>query len=329
MGHTSRMHVWRRPWIPGLLLLAGLAACGESENDMVGPPADDPPGLDEEGTWQTRAGLPDALVGTAATYWNGFVYAVGGYAGTEEGDATPHVLRIQAATLDVERLADFPTTIAEAALAVYRDTLFLLGGNEGDHLDIVPSSTIYSYDESTDAWTPWGNLPDARYQLTAHAAGDKLYVIGGRALFEPPGDSIVVVDGGAVAYGEPPNRDLVNPVVGGVISDTIFAMGSLFQSTMVRYDADAEAWADGLGSPFEGQATGGVFLGRFHGFGNRQTPEHLIWDSAELRWRSATPPPAPVSRAAVVEADGRLLLIGGSDRQRVNTNRIQAYDPPS
>ncbi|MEM7417151.1 MAG: hypothetical protein AAF389_16715 [Gemmatimonadota bacterium] len=306
-----------------------LASCGESSPDPIGPPSDDTPLFGEEGSWSTRGGLPDPLVGVAAAVWNDHIYAIGGYADDTDGDPTAHVLRIDPNTLDVERLADFPTGVAEAAAVVYRDTLLVIGGNNGDRIGIAPTAGVFAYDADSDSWISRSTIPDPRFQHTAHNVGGVVYVVAGRAFFGAPGDSIIVLGDGPAVYGEPPNRTLTNPVVGGVIGDTIFAMSSLFQSTVVRYDAESNTWADGLGSPFEGTATGGAVAGRFHGFGNGQTADHRIWDPSTSAWLTAPPPPSPVSRAAVVGVGSRLFLIGGHDRQSNGINRIQAYDPPN
>lgn len=329
MATKSRGRTLPRGVVAGVATALLLASCAESEPGLIDPPTDETVSFDEEGSWTTRAGLPEPLVGVTAAVWRGQVYAIGGYADEADGDATSHVLRIDPDDLDVERLPDFPHPVAEAAAVVYKDTLMVIGGNEGNSLDVVPSSAVWAFDETTEDWIDRGTILDRRFMHTAHVVDDRLYVIGGYGLTVPIIDSIIVIRDDATSYGPPPNRALTNPVVGGVIGDTIFAMGSLFQSTMVRYDAGVDAWAEGLGAPFEGTATGGAASGRFHAFGNGQTPQHRILDPGANAWVTAPPPPAPVSRAAVVGVGTRVILIGGHDRQRVGIRRLQAYDPPN
>lgn len=128
-----------------------------------------------------------------------------------------------------------------------------------------------------------------------------------------------------MAYGAPPNRDFSNPVVGSVVGDTMLAMSSLFSQRV--FQLTGSGFIDPFGSPFEGTATAGALSGRLHAFDLRPFAEHRIFFRETGQWRTAPPPPVAVERAAVVEAEGSLFLIGGADDQGNATNRVQMFRP--
>ena len=312
------------------VMLIGVAAgCGEE----VSPTAqdDDPPPpeptFDVDGSWNARGGLEEPLTGVSAAVWRDHLYVVGGYADAQSGSATRHVVRFDIASGERTVLADYPHEVAEGALVVYRDTLLMMGGNGGSESSLAVTDAIRWYDEANDDWKGWGLLPERRFRLTAYVIGDELIVIGGRNLFGPPGDSIVIFDGRASHYGPPPNRQYSEPMTGGVIQDTVFVMTSSFSSRVLRYDAEGGDWADGFGHPLSATATGGVLNGRLHAFSSGHGAAHRVWDPEATAWLTAPLPSTPVERAAAVAIGGQLWLIGGHDRDREATNRMQIFTP--
>lgn len=311
--------------LAGAVSALAAAGCGDDPNPMFVPPEEET--FDAAGSWTARGVLPEPLVGSAAAVWNGMIYVAGGYAGSASGPGTRYFVRFDPVTLDAERLADLPAATAEAAMVVYRDTLLVIGGNSGDAAAPGASNSIRWYDPAGDAWNVWASMPDARYQHTAQVVGDAIYVVGGRALTRPPGDSTVVVTGRDAAYADPPNRSFTNPVVGGLIGDTVLALSSLFEARVLRYVAGGDGWIDPIGSPLSSEATGGVLGGRWHAFAVLPQVRHVIFSPNDGAWLSAPPPPEPVTRAATLETGGRLFLIGGADAQRDGIARAQVYTP--
>ena len=311
----------------GVALL--VAACGDGtvEPGPINDEEEPPPTFDIEGSWSARGGLPEPLTGVSAAGWLGGLYVVGGYADAQSGTATRHVLRFDLATGRRTVLNDYPEEVAEGALVTYRDTLLMIGGNGGSESSLAVRDAMRWYDEANDSWEAWGLLPERRFRHTAHVVGDELLVIGGRNLFQPPGDSIVVFDGRTSRYGPPPNRAYTEPMNGGVIGDTVFIMTSAFDSRVLQYDAQGEAWADGFGHPLAGAATGGVLNGRLHAFSFGRTAAHRVWDPSATAWLTAPMPSTPVELAATVAIDGSLWLIGGHDRERIASDRMQIFTP--
>ncbi|NNF29156.1 MAG: hypothetical protein HKN73_18165 [Gemmatimonadetes bacterium] len=301
-----------------------LVSCGE-EAVFEPLPGDDQESFQVEGEWTGRAVLPEPLVAPAAAVHDGWIYVVGGYADTGAGTATRHVLRFDPETLDVENLSDFGDRIAKAAMAVYRDTLVVIGGNSGHRSDVAIRGSVLWYDPDTDSWDGWASLPDARFRLGAAVVDDALYVVGGENLTRPPGDSVVVIRGRDVSYGPPPNREFFNPVAASSVGDTLVMVTSLNSSRVLRLvDGD---WIEPLGAPTDGSATAGVLEGRIHAFDIRPQPEHRVLFLETGEWRTAPPPPVPVDQAAVVEYGGSLYVIGGADDQDVGTRRVQVFTP--
>ena len=72
------------------------------------------------------------------------------------------------------------------AMAVYRDTLLILGGQRSPS-GLAPTADILAYDPETDSWSEWGSLPVAVWDLYAFGVGDELVVLDGNAFVSPPG----------------------------------------------------------------------------------------------------------------------------------------------
>lgn len=68
-----------------------------------------------------------------------------------------------------------------AAVGVYNDKLYVVGGSVGGHgASAVRLTQFDEYDPLTDTWTPLPDAPRARDHVQAAVVGDKLYVVGGR-----------------------------------------------------------------------------------------------------------------------------------------------------
>jgi hypothetical protein len=229
-----------------------------------GPAAVIPPGL--------------AILGDSPTPPKGFTYT--GYSVISQGGQTGWTLK-----------APMPTARINAAAAVVKGTLFVIGGTK----DQTPAglATVEAYDIATDTWTTKAPMPTGRYGAGVGVINGLIYVVGGSQkedsftgafeAYDPATDKWVA----KTAIPTPKKG-----VVTAVVQNTLYVMGD-FTSFATATAASA--------------------------------PGVEAYDPATDRWTQKASLPTPRSSFAVGVVHNLIFAIGGTADGLVTTN--EAYDP--
>jgi len=121
--------------------------------------------------WTTKANIPTARTGLAATAVNGKIYAIGG---KNLGSIYSIVEEYNPSTNTWTTKANMPTARTELAAVVVNNKIYAIGGWWPSALN-----TVEEYDPSTNTWTTKASMPTARTGLAAAAVNGKIYAIGG------------------------------------------------------------------------------------------------------------------------------------------------------
>lgn len=247
--------------------------------------------------WSVFARADVARFEAANAVVGGSLYVIGGWyrAGPK---ATPRVDALDLATGKWTRMHDMPSVLTHANAVVVRDTVWLVGGFEGD--DPGPARAgVWRYAPATDSWTPGPPLPSPRGGGALAALGDTLHYMGGwlpdRSTDSPNHWTLVIGDSRwrPAAPLPLPRGHLVAIPFGG----RIYAIGGV-----LAHDP----------SPID--------VGEVHRY-----------DPATDRWDTLASAPFAVSHVegATVVLDGRIIVIGGRARPqgREDLDEMLAFDP--
>jgi N-acetylneuraminic acid mutarotase len=124
------------------------------------------------GPWTDVADYPTGVMDPAVASYDGKVYAVGGYDGTDELQGANV---FDPATNTWSAIAALPEPLQAASAGFLGDTLYVMGGwNE-----FGPSAHAYAYDLATDTWSRVADLPSAVAAAGTAVIDGKLYMVGG------------------------------------------------------------------------------------------------------------------------------------------------------
>jgi len=140
------------------------------------------------GRWKVLADVPEPRFGGAAAVVNGKLHIFGGV------NMNPHtpdgVIRARAVNLHhvydpaADRwstAAPMPDSKGWPAIAVYRDKIYLFGG-DNKSIDASMTDTAWVYDPTTDTYSQIAALPHPRCYSYAATVGDYIYIFGARTL---------------------------------------------------------------------------------------------------------------------------------------------------
>lgn len=139
--------------------------------------------------WNKSTPFPEATSGYAAGVVQGELVLAGG----TYWEGTPHhwnhkiftatTYSFHPLTAKWDKLPDEPVTLGYAASTVVNDTLFVLGGYNGQHV----SREILTFSKKGNhaVWKEYGKLPVDRVFAQAVTIGNSIYLVGGTTDFEP------------------------------------------------------------------------------------------------------------------------------------------------
>ena len=131
----------------------------------------------QNGTWITRATLPNMLTEHTSTALNGKVYLIGGL---ETGAVTVDKVQVYDPATDFWTLAaPLPQPRHHAGVAVANGRIYVLGGYTGN--PFAPTNTVYEYDPQVNTWATKTPMPTTRGSAIAATVNGQIYVIGGAA----------------------------------------------------------------------------------------------------------------------------------------------------
>ena len=133
-----------------------------------------------ENIWYSIASLPIARTGLSVTYYNGYVYAIGGNPGSisaTSGSANTNY-RYDPITNSWTSLVVLPSTLTFGTCEAYNGSIYFLGGRSG--AISTASRVTYCYDITSNSWSTKTQMTSVRY-LHASTVVSEGYidVIGG------------------------------------------------------------------------------------------------------------------------------------------------------
>ena len=251
----------------------------------------------EPSEWSVFARADLARFEPARAIVGGSLYIIGGWyaAGPK---ATPRVDALDLKTGTWTRKHDMPILLTHANAVVVRDTVWLVGGFEGDHPGPA-TARVWRYVPATDGWIPGPPLPAPRGGGTLAALGDTLHFLGGW-LPDRTTDS--------------PDHWML------VIGDSVWRRAAPLPLPRGHLTAVS----------FEGRiyAIGGVLA---HDPRPIDVGEVHRYDPAKDRWDTLTSAPFAVSHVegASFVLNGRIVVVGGRARPqgREDLDDMLAFDP--
>jgi hypothetical protein len=229
------------------------------------------------GRWRFEPPAPKAPVEGSATAVGPRVYTLG-------GSAPGNLHRVLAYDTRSHRWSQptkLPTGLNHSPATTYRGDIYLPGGYiEGAEA----TSNFWQYDPGANRWTRLAPMHRPRGAAAAAVIGDKLYV----------------ADGAPQTYG------IGNP--------------SGPYDSLEIYDFKTQSWSSGPDAPFALHHSAAAALGgKFYMAGGRPDPEEssnkfFRYDPRAERWeRLPNLPTGPISSVGMVEAAGKVVVIGGDD----------------
>ena len=310
----------RQVLLAGLLALAGLNGCSNSQPvaaqpapeqpasgpvvEPPAPPATGPapafPGLDL--TWTESVPSPVALYESQGLAANGRLYVFGGYH-NKQIQASADSFAFDPATGRWFSLAPLPERVTHAGQALYKNKVYLAGGFVGDHPG-PPTDHVWVYDLVADTWSPGPALPEP---------------IGGGALVELAGRLHFfggTVREGAVYLRDSPRHWLLD-LRSGSWTWTDAAPATERRNHIAGVALDGSVYAVG------GQRLGDEEAGN-------QRFVHA-YNPVLNGWRRVADLPRPLGHisAATFAHGGRIVVVMGVTAGRAKTSDVVAYDPAS
>ncbi|MBM3727122.1 MAG: hypothetical protein FJW40_17080 [Acidobacteria bacterium] len=150
--------------------------------------------------WRTRAPMPTARGGGAASVWNGKIYVAGGRPprGADFAVYDP-------ATNTWRTLPDLPTQRNHLGAATIAGKIYVIGGRFEAGFQSPQSDRIEIFDPATNSWTARAPMPHPRGGINVAEAFGCLHVFGGEGDDDSP-------------TGVHPDHDIYNPVTDRWIS---------------------------------------------------------------------------------------------------------------
>jgi N-acetylneuraminic acid mutarotase len=167
--------------VVGCLLVAGCPS-----QTRMGPAVSDQ--QIRHGTWNVRADIPEPRFGGAAAVVGHKLHVFGGVnmnPHTPEGQDKARAVDLHhiydPATDTWSKGAPMPDKKGWPAIAVYRDQIYLFGG-DNQAIDRSMTTVSWVYDPKTDTYRDIAPLPHPRSYCYAVTVGDYIYIFGARTL---------------------------------------------------------------------------------------------------------------------------------------------------
>ena len=239
------------------------------------------------------------------------IYVLGGRNGG--GPLTPQVEMYDPRTDAWLHVADMPSPRSIFAAAVWKDQIYVFGGNGRPLADL--EAVVERYDPSTGGWMRLSDMPVRRSGHAAETIGDAIYIVGdGERVdrYDPTTDTWARV------------RDMPAAFSSGtaVVDGRLYAFGDFLDHNRVyEYDPVADRWREGSPMPTPRVAPYAVavgaeiyVIGGSRGLGaaleiTRRTVE--IHDPETDAWRAGPSTAVPHDQGTSAVVNGVIYVIGG------------------
>jgi len=275
------------------------------------------------GAWSTAAPIPEKIQEEHGALLDGKIYIAGGFDSTDT--QTNRAYRYDPSHDTWERIADLPASRHHMPLVVLNDTLYAVGGLQGDTaFDAV--ATMWMYRVDRNRWEERAPLPKPRGASAAGIVDGKIVVVGGFGTKYKLLDSITVYDPTTNHWtNRAPIPTVRDHLTAEVVHGVLYAIGgrpldpAKNYDVVEAYDLATNQWTKKANMPSKRGGLGSaVIAGTIHTFGgetrNSVFANHEVYDPAHDTWSVAELMPTARHGLAVVAVDDRIYVIGGGPK---------------
>lgn len=232
-------------------------------------------------------------------------------------------------------IADYPTTIMDAAVASHDGKVYVAGGYDGT----FKTQAAHVFDPATNSWNPIAALPQRLQASSAAFVGDTLYVVGGWDDFSNPSTHAYAYDPKADSWTRVADVPAGVAAAGtAVVSGRLYVIGGCTAAcgntsdAVYSYDPGNNSWSRQPDYPTQAAfiACGGVTATVVCAGGTGASSSTYAYTPGNRGWIQKADMPDDAWGAATATANGRLEVMGGAiDNGAAVTNQAFAYDPVS
>lgn len=275
------------------------------------------------GVWSTAAPIPERLQEHHGAVLQGQIYIAGGFDSTDSPTAVAY--RYDPRSNAWSRIANLPEDRHHMPLVVVNDTLYAIGGLEGQKF--VPKTNLWIYRPERNVWEDRAALPAPRGASAAGVVSGKIVVVGGFGDARRLLDSIVVYDPGTNRWTtRAPIPTVRDHLTAEVVDRIVFAIGGRPLDpgknfdVVEAYDLATDRWTTKAPMPSRrGGLASAVLGGQIHTFGGERRDgvfaNHEVYDPAHNTWTVAEPLPTARHGFAAVTLGDRIDTIGGGPKK--------------
>lgn len=278
----------------------------------------------DEGSWKTKAQMPQQSEGYQAGVVNGKIYVI--------GSSTNYLYSPE--LNGWFKKTPMPTPRSDFALAVYQNKIYTIGGSLGwtQETGSIYSSVIEIYDTGTDTWETKDPMPTIRVFLGrgANVIQGKIHLIVNDThdIYDIATDSWTT--GKAMPFPYAPNL-----VSSTVLDDKIYILGT---NVTQIYDPKSDSWTLGAASPIRVSTpgvcatTGLMAPKRIYVFGGTTsflvyTNVTQVYDPETDNWTLGAPMLTARAGPACAVVDDIIYVIGGSSGMYSREYKNEQYTP--
>ncbi|HET7694458.1 MAG TPA: kelch repeat-containing protein [Vicinamibacterales bacterium] len=291
------------------------------------------------GTWQTRAPMPTARVGSPHAVLDGKLYVASGCCVDPLSVAPLRFTQLEI----YDPQTDAWTTGAPIPIGVYAATAGTINGKiyvAGGQRQSGNIANLQMYDPATNAWSEGPALPEAAAATAGGVIADKLYVATGMNPDNTtPVTSLRIFDPGTGQWSTGASIGTARAhAAAAVLGGKLYVVGGLTTgpvNTVEVYDPATNGWQTLAPMPTARYGAGlAVLNGILYAAGGSNNVQELdiveAYDPSTNSWVQLEPMPAAhYLPAAVMVIDGALHVIGGADADNVQTATHHRYNLPA
>ena len=283
------------------------------------------------GVWEEVGTMPIARSEMRGALIDGLIYVPGGWGGESIFAA------YNPATDEWQALADLPQGRHHFMTTAHKGLLYLFGGSPARAYR--PTPLAWRYDPITDVWREIAPMPEMRMGGAAVSLGDAIYVVGGESTANSDQPTLRY-DPTADVWSELAPLDQPREHIAAVAyAGKIYVFGGWWRGSgefmsMEVYDPamgrwmpgpDMQAKRGGLAAEVvlaSGSVGDRIFVagGEVLSEGRTETSVE-VFDPATQSWSSAPELPVGLHGFPLINVDGTLWIIGGSDQAGAEKNQ--------
>jgi len=245
--------------------------------------------------WSPAPSARQAVFEAQGATANGRLYSFGGFNGSLQATRTSYAFN--PATHSWSRVADLPTKVTHAGVAVDGGRIWIVGGLVGDYPNNPATRDVWRYDTKANAYSRGPSLPSARGAGALVRLGRRLHYFGGLKAdgTDAATHYVLNLDGGTAWRTAAPLPNARNHLGGAALNGRVYAIGGQHR--------------------------------RDETYGN-QTSVHA-YDPGTNTWKSVASLAKPRSHfgSSTVVANGSIWIIGGVTQGRTPLSDVSRYDP--